>query len=85
MKKTLWIARSANDNADSMHVTFDRDEAARKARYMFDLLTDRERKFNRVTIEGYIVDDDQNRTAEQLERDELPELRDPDYYEEVKA
>ena len=66
--KTIWIARSANDNTDVMRCFFSREEALQTARMYFNHLTDREKKFNTVSVESHRVDvsEDDTRTAQQL-------------------
>ena len=66
--KTIWIARSANDGADVMRCFFSREEALQTARMYFNHLTDREKKFNTVSVESHRVDvsDDDTRTAQEL-------------------
>lgn len=89
--KTIYIARSANDNTDSVRVSFSRDEAQREARYLFDHLTDRERRANTVSVEAYRVDvsEDDPRSAEQLYNDLMADgddalLGDPAEWEEIR-
>ena len=66
--KTIWIARSANDNTDVMQCFFSKEEALQTAHMYYNHLTDREKKFNTVSVESYNADvsDTDTRTAEQL-------------------
>lgn len=89
--KTIYIARSANDNTDSIRVTFRRDEARREARCLYDHLTDRERRVNTVSVEAYRVDvsEDDPRSAEQLYNDLMADgddalFGDPAEWEEIR-
>lgn len=86
MKKTVWIAREADENSDVYSATFDHDEAVSKAGYYYDHLTDSERAGITVSVEGYDIeiDPDDGRSAEKLVKDMLIEdtfPSNPDYYE----
>ena len=89
MKKTIWIARIADDNSDAYRAFFTESEAAAQAAGYADHLTAKERNTQTVSVESYPVEvtagDD--RTAEQLYRDLVNEddeqIMNPDVYKEV--
>lgn len=89
--KTIYIARSANDNTDSIRISYSREEAQREARYQFNHLTDRERRTNTVSVEAYRVSvpEDDPRSAEQLYNDLMAAgdealFGDPAEWEEIR-
>lgn len=88
MKKTIWIARVADDNSDAYKAYFDKKAAEDSAYGYHWHLTDKEKETHIVTVEGYEVDvpDDDSRDAKTLFEDMLIDdvIGDPDFYQEVK-
>ena len=88
--KTIWVARSANNNTDHYKAFFNRQEAESAACTMYGYLTDRERLGNTVSLESWPVDIpyDDPRTAEELFSDLLNDgdeslYGDPATWEEI--
>lgn len=89
MKKTIWIARVADDNSDAYTACYDQPSARAAAGNYFDHLTPGERRTHTVSVESYSVEapDGDDRSAEILVRDLLAEdsedLLNPDTWEEI--
>ena len=91
MKKTIYIARVADDNSDAYRAFFGFDAAADCARSYAAHLTARELKTHTVTLEGYptAIEDDDPRDAETLWHDLLNDddsvTYDPEIYKEYQG
>ena len=85
MKKIIYIAETGTDDNTTATAFFTEAEAQKEAEYLYDHLTNREKKTHTVSVQAFEIDCEADQSAEEAYRDWClySDYTDPILYREI--